>query len=160
MTCRLFIATLSVIACVACERSTPEKDASIETPYAARFATQKPAFVRTAAAATHDMTRPVETFADPQYTAAQSAAGADVYKATCARCHAPTQWKGGTFAAAWQDRRLSDFYDLVSVTMPLQARVVAAITEGRPLLGRPFFFRRHPKVTSVLIECFSSAATR
>ena len=121
MTCRLFIATLSVIACVACERSTPEKDASIETPYAARFATQKPAFVRTAAAATHDMTRPVETFADPQYTAAQSAAGADVYKATCARCHAPTQWKGGTFAAAWQDRRLSDFYDLVSVTMPQDA---------------------------------------
>jgi hypothetical protein len=41
-----------------------------------------------------------------------------VYKTVCARCHASTQWTGGTFAASWQDRRLSDFFDLVSVTMP------------------------------------------
>ena len=117
--------TLPVLALLvmlaACEHA--EADASTETPYAARLATTKPAYVRTAATATAtpDSTKPAEVFVEPQFTTAQALAGAEVYKATCARCHAPTQWKGGTFAAAWQDRRLSDFYDLVAVTMPQDA---------------------------------------
>ncbi len=99
----------------ACEQSRVQG----ETPYAARFATEQPAYVRTASATgAPDSTRVKETFIDPQYTAAQAVAGAQVYSATCARCHASVQWKGGTFAATWKDRRLSDFYDLVSVTMP------------------------------------------
>jgi mono/diheme cytochrome c family protein len=111
------LALLSMLA--ACEHA--EADASVETPYAARLATTKPAYVRTASTSKHDAAKPAEVFVEPQYTAAQALAGAEVYKATCARCHAPTQWKGGTFAAAWQDRRLSDFHDLVSVTMPQDA---------------------------------------
>lgn len=98
----------------ACERSHVQG----ETPYAARFVSQKPAYVRTATANVARDSTVKETFADPQYTAAQAVAGATVYSATCARCHANDQWKGGTFAATWRDRRLSDFYDLVSVTMP------------------------------------------
>ncbi len=101
----------------ACERA--ESDASLATPYAARLATTNPAYVRTAATVRRDTgAKPVETFALPQYTAAQSREGAAVYSATCARCHANAQWTGDTFAAAWQDRRLSDFHDLISVTMP------------------------------------------
>lgn len=104
-----------LVAASACEQSHVQG----ETPYAARFVTEKPAYVRTAKATiAADSTRVKEIFADPQYTAAQAVAGAGVYSATCARCHASDQWKGGTFAATWKDRRLSDFYDLVSVTMP------------------------------------------
>lgn len=98
-----------------------EADASTETPYAARLAMTKPAYVRTASSTKRDSTRPAEFFVEPQYSATQALAGAEVYKTTCARCHAPTQWKGGTFAAAWQDRRLSDFHELVAVTMPQDA---------------------------------------
>jgi mono/diheme cytochrome c family protein len=91
-----------------------------ETPYAARMAVSKPAYVRPPAGATVTPSTPPgpETFADPQYTAQQAAAGAEVYKATCARCHASAQWQGGIFAANWRDRRLSDFHDLVATTMP------------------------------------------
>ena len=60
----------------------------------------------------------VETFADPQFTAQQAVAGAEVYAATCAKCHASSQWQGTIFAANWRDRRLSDFHDLVATTMP------------------------------------------
>jgi len=91
-----------------------------ETPYAARMATPKPAYVRQAGGTklTTPATTVAETFVDPQYTLAQAAAGAEVYKSTCARCHASTQWQGSIFAANWRDRRLSDFHDLVSTTMP------------------------------------------
>jgi mono/diheme cytochrome c family protein len=93
---------------------------SVETPYAARYAVSRPAYVRPTASAGKQVaaTHPTESFADPQFTAAQASAGGEVYKTVCARCHASTQWTGGLFAANWKDRRLSDFYDLVSVTMP------------------------------------------
>jgi len=90
-----------------------------ETPYAARMAVTKPAYVRQGGGAKSATAATVaETFAEPQYTAAQATAGAEVYKSTCARCHASTQWQGSIFAANWRDRRLSDFHDLVSTTMP------------------------------------------
>ena len=103
-----------MLALTACDE---RRSSLAETPYAARYAVSKPAYVRTASAAAKPAVV-TEIFVDPQFTAAQAAAGAEVYKAVCARCHASTQWTGGTFAASWQDRRLSDFYDLVSVTMP------------------------------------------
>lgn len=108
----VLLAVLAVAS--ACEQSHVRGD----TPYAARFATAQPAYVRTASATTARDSTVKETFVDPQYTTAQAVAGAQVYTATCGRCHASDQWKGGTFAAGWRDRRLSDFYDLVSVTMP------------------------------------------
>ena len=91
-----------------------------ETPYAARMAVSQPAYVRPPAGAKVAPSAPVapEMFSDPQYTAQQATAGAEVYKATCARCHASTQWQGSIFAANWRDRRLSDFHDLVATTMP------------------------------------------
>ena len=53
------------------------------------------------------------------YTAAQAARGQDVYAATCAQCHTMAQHSGGTFAAAWNNRKVFDLYDIVSNTMPL-----------------------------------------
>lgn len=107
------IATLT-----ACDRSS----VSGETPYAARFATAQAPYVRPASAPAKvpgDSVKSVrDSFVDPQYTVAQATSGAQVYTSTCARCHAGAQWQGGTFAAVWKDRRLSDFYELVSVTMP------------------------------------------
>src|SRR5882672_6337314 len=105
----ILCALLSLAAC------DERRGSRAETPYAARYAVSKPAYVRTAARAPAAPSAP-EVFADPQFTAAQAAAGAEVYKSVCARCHASTQWTGGAFAASWQDRRLSDFYDLVSST--------------------------------------------
>lgn len=103
------LAALALIC--ACGRDTREGD-----PYAARLATEKPPFVRSATAAVP--VPPRDTGRTPEFTAAQALQGAAVYAASCARCHATSQWKGGTFAATWQDRRLSDFYDLVTTTMP------------------------------------------
>ena len=89
-----------------------------ETPYAARMAVSRPAYVRQAGAKTVSTPSVPEVFAEPQYSAQQAAAGAEVYKTTCARCHASAQWQGSIFAANWRDRRLSDFHDLVATTMP------------------------------------------
>lgn len=113
-TARLLLTLVAVLALTACDE---RRGSLAETPYAARFAVSKPAYVRPAASTAKPRVV-TETFVDPQFTAAQAAAGAEVYKTVCARCHASTQWTGGTFAASWQDRRLSDFFDLVSVTMP------------------------------------------
>ena len=112
----------AVCAGAACERG----EARDVDPYAARMSVSPAPYDRSAA----PKVAPVTTAADslpPSYLAAQATQGAQVYAATCARCHAATQWKGGTFAAGWQGRRLSDFYDLVSTTMP-QDRP-AALTE-------------------------------
>ena len=96
-----------------CDRDTREAD-----PYAARYATTKPAYVRTAASATTPAPTVTDSGVAPEFTSAQSTAGAVVYASTCSRCHALSQWSGGTFAAGWQNRRVSDFHDLVSATMP------------------------------------------
>jgi mono/diheme cytochrome c family protein len=98
----------------ACEK----REARAADPYAARMAQTLAPYDRAAHATRAAPTSALADSAPPQFTAGQAARGAEVYKGTCARCHAMTQWQGGTFAAAWQDRRLSDFYDLVSTTMP------------------------------------------
>jgi mono/diheme cytochrome c family protein len=107
----------AVLSCIACEGRRGDDG---ETPYAARMAVSKPAYVRpaTGGGAAHPTPVPAEVFADPQFTAAQAVAGSEVYKTTCARCHASSQWQGGLFAVNWRDRRLSDFHDLVATTMP------------------------------------------
>ena len=53
------------------------------------------------------------------YTAAQAARGAEVYTSSCAQCHTMGQHSGSTFAAAWNNRRLFDLYEIVHTTMPL-----------------------------------------
>ena len=53
------------------------------------------------------------------YSAAQAARGREVYTTSCAQCHTVAQHSGSTFAAAWNNRRLFDLYDIVQMTMPL-----------------------------------------
>lgn len=98
----------------ACQRS----DARDADPYAARMAQTPPPYDRAAHAGQAPTASVAADTAPPPFTADQAARGARVYASTCARCHAVTQWQGGTFAAGWQGRRLSDFFDLVSATMP------------------------------------------
>jgi mono/diheme cytochrome c family protein len=97
----------------ACERG----EARDADPYAARLAVTPAPYDRGTAPKVAAVTTAADSL-PPSYVAAQAASGERLYAATCARCHATTQWKGGTFAAGWQGRRLSDFYDLVSTTMP------------------------------------------
>ena len=53
------------------------------------------------------------------FTAAQAARGNEVYSTSCAQCHTMAQHSGGAFAAAWNGRRLSDLYEIVHNTMPV-----------------------------------------
>lgn len=86
-------------------------------PYAARFTTTKPPYARGSHAAVA-VSSTSDSVIAPQFTASQATDGAHVYVNVCARCHAVAQWSGTTFAASWQNRRVSDFHDLVSATMP------------------------------------------
>ena len=52
------------------------------------------------------------------YTLTQAARGQEVYASTCVQCHTTGQHSGTQFAAAWNNRRLSDLYDIVHNTMP------------------------------------------
>jgi mono/diheme cytochrome c family protein len=110
----LLLGLATVLASTACDERHGDRG---ETPYAARMAVSRAAYVRPAAGG-KTAAPTAETFADPQFTVGQAAAGAEVYKATCAKCHASSQWQGSLFAANWRDRRLSDFHDLVTTTMP------------------------------------------
>jgi mono/diheme cytochrome c family protein len=55
------------------------------------------------------------------YSPVQAERGDTVYARRCARCHARSQFIGQEFVESWNDRRLFDFYALVSSTMPLSA---------------------------------------
>jgi mono/diheme cytochrome c family protein len=110
----LLLVLAAALTSIACDERDGDRG---ETPYAARMAVSKPAYVRPAAGA-KAAAPTAEAFADPQFTVEQAVAGAEVYKSTCAKCHASSQWQGSLFAANWRDRRLSDFHDLVSTTMP------------------------------------------
>lgn len=53
------------------------------------------------------------------YWPAQADRGEHVFTGTCLGCHARSQFVGQTFAEAWNDRRVSDFYTLIRSTMPV-----------------------------------------
>jgi mono/diheme cytochrome c family protein len=53
------------------------------------------------------------------YSALQAEHGATVYARRCASCHQRSRFVGQEFVESWNDRRLYDFYALVSSTMPL-----------------------------------------
>ena len=53
------------------------------------------------------------------YWPAQADRGERVFTGTCLGCHARSQFIGQTFAEAWNDRRVSDFYTLIRSTMPV-----------------------------------------
>jgi mono/diheme cytochrome c family protein len=51
----------------------------------------------------------------------QAERGAQVYEATCNRCHAEGELIGEGFVESWNDRRVYDLYALVRGTMPLDS---------------------------------------
>jgi hypothetical protein len=51
----------------------------------------------------------------------QAEHGQAIYARRCAGCHRGSQFIGQDFVESWNDRRLYDFYALVSSTMPLNA---------------------------------------
>ena len=53
------------------------------------------------------------------YWPPQADRGERVFTGTCLGCHARSQFIGQTFAEAWNDRRVSDFYTLIRSTMPV-----------------------------------------
>ena len=53
------------------------------------------------------------------YWPAQADRGERVFTGTCLGCHARSQFIGQTFADAWNDRRVADFYTLIRSTMPV-----------------------------------------
>jgi mono/diheme cytochrome c family protein len=55
------------------------------------------------------------------FTAAQATRGRDVYAASCANCHMASAHTGGTFASNWNGKRVSDLYDLIQTTMPVDS---------------------------------------
>lgn len=54
------------------------------------------------------------------YTDAQAARGEETYMGICVACHPPGTYAGDAFKATWNQRPLSDLYDIVSQTMPKQ----------------------------------------
>ena len=87
-------------------------------PFAARFVVKQAPYVRGLRPVHSLQAPPPDSAIEPQFTLAQATDGARVYGDVCARCHSVTQWSGAAFAASWQARRVSDFHDLVSATMP------------------------------------------
>ena len=53
------------------------------------------------------------------FTAAQAGRGRDVYTNSCANCHMTSAHTGGTFASNWNGKRVSDLYELIHSTMPV-----------------------------------------
>jgi mono/diheme cytochrome c family protein len=61
--------------------------------------------------------RPARTTRDRIYTAAQAERGKEVYKESCAACHALDFYSGHAMKS-WDGGSLSDLYDAISVLMP------------------------------------------
>lgn len=64
----------------------------------------------------------IATFANlpaASYSATQATRGEQVFASTCAACHQDSQFIGQTFVDNWNNRRVSDFYELVRTTMPV-----------------------------------------
>lgn len=55
----------------------------------------------------------------PVYSSAQAARGEKAWPATCGRCHALTQLSGSAFDAGWNRRKVSQLFERVRTTMPL-----------------------------------------
>ena len=61
---------------------------------------------------------PTASLPPATYTAEQAARGAQVYAATCARCHPPGQLDGETFAVGWNEARVWTLFSNLRNTMP------------------------------------------
>ena len=66
----------------------------------------------------HAVTSTTASLPPASYAAEQAVRGAQVYAATCARCHPPGQLDGQPFAIAWNEARVSTLYNTLRNTMP------------------------------------------
>jgi mono/diheme cytochrome c family protein len=109
---RSLLALVPLVLIAACRRDTPD----VREPLGARVAGLAHPVLSTHGA----RAVPASTTSLPpaSYSADQAARGAQVYKATCARCHPPGQLDGDAFAVAWNEARVSTLYTTLRNTMP------------------------------------------
>jgi mono/diheme cytochrome c family protein len=99
-------------------------DSNSGEPLGARMATGSPPPSATPAAAVSqpasqpDVVSSAASLPAATYTVAQATRGQAIYTSTCARCHPPGQQSGPAFATAWNQRRVSDLYSILTNTMP------------------------------------------
>lgn len=126
------LAALGVMASSACARGDEERASPGETSAARSDSTpagadsakltggsHQPTAAATSPAATATAMPQGVSVTTGVYTAAQAVRGREVYTTSCAQCHTMAQHSGSTFAAAWNNRRLFDLYEIVHTTMPL-----------------------------------------
>src|SRR5690349_12898213 len=97
---------LLALTLAACGRDGPSVD--VREPLGARNpAAGGPArAVLAAHAGRQAVVPPTASLPPATYTAEQAARGAQVYQATCARCHPPGAFDGGAFAVGWNEARV------------------------------------------------------
>lgn len=112
----LTIALAMLIA--ACGRDGPSVD--VREPLGARNrAASGPARAVLAAHAGRQAAVPPTASLPPaSYSAEQAARGAQVYQATCARCHPSGAFDGGAFAVGWDEARAWTLFSTLRNTMP------------------------------------------
>jgi mono/diheme cytochrome c family protein len=113
----LAIASLVAALAGACDR-TAKPD--LREPLGARVVgAPRPALVGRRDGAGRPAAIPATASLPPAtYTAEQAARGAQVYAATCARCHPPGQLDGEAFAVGWNEARAWTLFSTLRNTMP------------------------------------------
>ncbi|MGH7569508.1 MAG: c-type cytochrome [Gemmatimonadales bacterium] len=76
------------------------------------------AAVRLAPAQTDTAAGPARSSGDAVYTAAQAERGAAQFRASCANCHVPSQFRGATFLRSWAGHTVYDLFAQIRSTMP------------------------------------------
>jgi mono/diheme cytochrome c family protein len=111
---RLTIALATLLA--ACGRDAPD----VREPLGARNpgASGPARAVLAAHAGRQAVVPPTASLPPATYTAEQAARGAQVYQATCVRCHPPGQLDGGAFAIGWNEARAWTLFSTLRNTMP------------------------------------------
>ncbi len=84
------------------------------------------------------------------FTTEQAERGRAVYTSSCAACHMSTQHSGGTFANTWHNRRVSDLYELLYSTMPLDAPGSLSAQQYIDVVAYMLQLNGHPAGTSTL----------
>ena len=110
------VAGLLALSVVACRRDEPD----LREPLGAHVVgARRPVLEAPAGGARARTVLPTTASLPPAtYTADQAARGAEVYRATCARCHPPGQLDGENFAAGWNEARVFTLFSTLRNTMP------------------------------------------
>jgi mono/diheme cytochrome c family protein len=110
--------TLAVLLVAGCQRDQPAVD--LREPLGAHIVgAARPALPTRARGAGQPAVIPATaSLPAAAYTAEQASRGAQVYQATCARCHPPGQLDGEAFAVGWNEARASTLFNTLRNTMP------------------------------------------